>query len=49
MPSGLLAAFATQDTWPAVIDEAFGMTMDELLAEWNAYVQRLDGEGTAID
>ncbi|MCB0040657.1 MAG: hypothetical protein KDE23_13305 [Caldilinea sp.] len=45
----LLAAFATQDTWPAVIDEAFGMTMDELLAEWNAYVQRLDGEGTAID
>jgi len=42
----LLAAFGTQETWPAVIDEAFGMTMDELLAEWNAYVQRSEDEGT---
>lgn len=36
----LLAAFGTQDTWPAVIDDAFGMTMDELLARWEAYEQR---------
>ena len=44
--AALLAAFGTQDTWPAVIDEAFGMTMDELLVKWNAYIQRSEDEGT---
>ena len=37
--SALLAAFGTQDTWPAVIYEAFGMSMDELLVQWEAYEQ----------
>lgn len=36
----LLAAFGTQDSWPALVDEAFGLSMDELLARWEAYETR---------
>ena len=33
----LLQAFGTQDSWPALVDEAFGLSIDELLAQWETY------------
>ncbi len=41
--TSLLAAFGTQDSWPNVIEEAFGLSMDELHVAWDAYVQRKPG------
>ncbi|MBK8799396.1 MAG: hypothetical protein IPM07_25240 [Anaerolineales bacterium] len=34
----LLAAFGTADTWPAVIEEVFGMTLEEILLARASYV-----------
>jgi len=36
----LLAAFGTQDSWPAMLQAAFGLSLDELLARWEAYEAR---------
>lgn len=41
--SALLAAFGTQDSWPGVMEAAFGLSMDELQLVWDAYVQREPG------
>jgi len=48
----LLAALGTEDNWPAVVQVAFGLSVVELRAEWNAYLQSLQQrklETTPID
>ena len=42
--SALLAAFGTQDNWPDVIKEAFGLSMAELYVAWDEYIQREPAE-----
>jgi hypothetical protein len=37
----LLAAFGTEGTWPDVVQTAYGVSLGELRAEWNAYLQTL--------
>ena len=36
--SALLAAMSTHENWPGVLDAAFGLSMDELQAEWEVYI-----------
>ena len=37
----LLAALGTEDRWPEVVQAAFGLSVVELQAEWNAYLKSL--------
>lgn len=37
----LLTAFGTEETWPDVVKAAFGVSVVDLRAEWNAYLQTL--------
>ncbi len=37
----LLAAFGTEDNWPDVVQTAFGVSVVDLQAEWDGYVQTM--------
>ena len=45
----LLHAFSTEETWDAVIEEAYGLSMNEFQAEWERYVQQSKHTETGID
>ena len=45
----LLQAFSTEETWSAVIEEAYGLSMGEFQAEWDGYVQRSKNAETVVD
>ena len=45
--SALLATLGKQENWPGVIDAAFGLSMEELQAEWEAYLQEHRSAGSS--